>query len=169
MATMTPAFTVTVEDVEAWVTMAEPGDELVYATGIALPASAPAVVAVRDLVADGLVRTHMRRVGKGFEYFAIRRAPEVNPVQPPRHVAPPRDDGDTRVLRVLTRAANLRQVCPTNAEIARECGLKDAVAASYRLRKLIADGAIKSEDQGPNQRRIVTIVGTGASTIKGAL
>ena len=164
------SFAIEADVLEAWLMGAETGDEIVYATGPALPQSAAAVVLARALSEDGLVRTHLRRVGRSFEYFAVKRSPDPNPPAPIRHAAPRGDDdADTRVLRALCRAANLGQMCPSNAELAKLCGLSDPDAASYRVRKLIQAGAIRSEDQGPNRRRIVTIVASGMKTVPGAL
>ncbi|WP_447727255.1 hypothetical protein [Sphingomonas koreensis] len=106
----------------------------------------------------------------GRNYIAIRCAIDIAAPPIERHAAPVQEDElADRVLRRLRRAANLGLVCPTNAELARDCGLKDADAASYRLRKLIGNKLIRVDDQGPNARRIVTIIESGRSTVAGAL
>ncbi len=154
----------------AWLLGAEPGDEIVYATGPVVPKSADVVLLVRELTEEGLLRTHQRRAGKTFEYFAVKRVPHADPLPPIRHPLPRGDDdADARVLRMLCRAANFAQVCPTNVELAQACGLPDAFAASYRVRKLINAGAIRVEDQGPKMRRIVTILASGQRTVAGVL
>jgi hypothetical protein len=60
-------------------------------------------------------------------------------------------------------------VMQTNAELARECLLKNADAARYQIDKLEAQGAIRVEDFGPNERRAVTIVASGLTTKRGRL
>jgi hypothetical protein len=61
----------------------------------------------------------------------------------------------------------------TDAELARECGLKDADAASYVLRKLKGEDAghrrIRILNYGPRERRVAVIVATGAATVRAAL
>lgn len=165
-------------DLEAWLAGAATGDEIVYATGPTLPLESETVLLSRALIAEGVVTPFQRRnaATRGLEYVLRKRVADPNPPAPVRHV-PPRgdDDLDARVLREISRAANMGLVCPSNMELARACGLfgrggqPDADAASYRFRKLIAAGAIRSEDMGPNKRRIVTIVASGQKTVAGAL
>jgi DNA-binding Lrp family transcriptional regulator len=73
------------------------------------------------------------------------------------------------VLRLLAQAASKGLPCPTNAELAKRIGLKDAVAASYRVRRLVQSGAIVVEEPSPSERRVVTIVATGAQTRRAQL
>lgn len=152
---------------EAWVAGAEAEQGTVYATGPALIQSHPVVRLVRVLVDRGVLRTHVisRGVGRGFDYVAFKRAAEtVRPCAPGR--------GETKlakVLTALTKRAAAGGVMQSNAELARECGLKNADAARYQIAKLEARGVIQVEDFGPNERRRVTIAATGDSTKRGRL
>lgn len=158
------------EALDQWAATAVPGEKTIYATGPELPRGAPAVLLARALADIGLVTLTTQAIEGGRNYLAIRCAIDPNKPEPARHLAPATEDLlAAKVLQRLRRAANLEQVCPTNAELARDCGLRDADAASYRIRKLIAASCIRVEDQGPNARRIVTIVGTGKSTVPGSL
>jgi hypothetical protein len=159
-------------ELEAWAAGAEPGAVKVYCEGPMLLQAAASVLLARELYEEGLVRLHFRRSPKGFQYYALRQVPPVEPVTPKRVAVPvpdDQDDHDEAVFRLLKRRANLGQPCSTNAEIATEIGLPNADAASYRVRKLHAAGLIRVEDRGPNERRIVTIVETGKRTVPGAL
>jgi hypothetical protein len=153
---------------DRWAASAAPRARIVYATGPELPREAPAVSLARRLADVGLVTLTTEAIEGGRNYIAVR-LPFAASTAPVALDPLPEDALAARVLQRLRRAANLDQVCPTNAELARECGLKDAAVASYRIRKLIAAGKIRVEDQGPNARRIVTIVATGRRTMPGAL
>ena len=71
--------------------------------------------------------------------------------------------------RMIRDAARLGQPCPTNAQIARATGLSSAVAASYRLRRLIADGKLRLEDYGHLERRVATILPEGWQTPRASM
>lgn len=154
---------------DQWASSAMPGDKIIYATGPELPRGSPAVAMARTLANVGLVTLTTRALDGGRDFIAIRCAIDPNKAAAPRHAPVQEDELTELVFRRLSRAANLGQVCPTNAELARDCGLPDAAAASYRIRKLIAAKRVRIEDQGPNRRRIVTIVKTGRCTVPGAL
>ncbi len=164
-----PPLAVEAEQLDQWVSTALPGDRCIYATGPELPREAPAVSLARTMANVGLVTLTTQAVAGGRNFIAIRCAIDPNRPDAPRHAPVREDDLAEKVLARLRRAANLGHVCPTNAELARDCGLKDADAASYRIRKLIAARKIRVEDHGPNTRRVVTIVSTGRRTIPGAL
>lgn len=70
------------EEVERWMDIAKPGDELVYASGRSLPRTAAAVRAVRELYDAGEVELVQRRRGDGagFNYVAQRRKRPVPPL-----------------------------------------------------------------------------------------
>jgi len=152
----------------AWMKTAKAGQRIVYATGPVLPWAAASVVLARGLADRGLVDLVRQRRGGVWDFIATRRrdGASAEEASPPR---PPADPVADDMLRLISRAANLGQPCPTNAELAARLDLPNPDAASYRFRKLIASGAIKSEEQGPNWRRIVTVTATGKTTVAGAL
>ncbi len=158
-----------VDELDHWVSIALPGERCIYATGPELPRGAPAVSRARILAESGLVTLTTQAIVGGRNFIAVRCAIDPNKPVVDRHVPPQEDALAEKVLARLRRAANFSQLCPTNAELARDCGLKDADAASYRIKKLIRERKIRVEDQGPNRRRIVTIVATGRRTVPGAL
>lgn len=169
-AAINPTWTLDLASLESWLASAEPGDELVFADGFASPHDAPAWKESIRLVGEGEVRVHHRRISaRRIQHFMVRRTPEIAAAVAPLS-APIADDDDPsiRVLRAVRRWVNFRRPCPSNAEIARECGLPNPAAASYRLRCLVAAGIVSIEDQGPMRPRIVTIVATGKSTARGA-
>lgn len=151
----------------AWIEAAAPEDSAIYATGPALPHGHPVVQMVQTLTDRGVLRTHLkaRADGRGFDFLAFKRAAEK-----PRGCALKRGEVKIgRVLELLTQRAERGGVMPSNAELARACGLKNADAARYQLNKLEDRGAIRIEDFGPNERRAVTIVATGQTTKRGRL
>lgn len=168
-------FALSVDALEAWLAGARAGDRKVFARGPAIPRAAPVWGRATELVDEGLIRTHHVRAGDEWEFLAVRQAPidDAAGRQPvwtgfDAGRDPQADeDPDTLIMRALRRAANMTLPCPTNAELAEKCGLKDAAAASYRLRKLQGAGLIKVEAQGPNAPRVVTIVETRRRTAAG--
>lgn len=165
------AMTMQVDQLHSWVARARPGDDVVYDIGVR-PGDAIGA-AVRALHHSGLVTMTAKRVDGGFRHIAqrlpdraARRAPARGRV---RLAANDAKMTMRAVLRILQQAASRDLPCPTNAELARRIGLKDAVAASYRVRRLVAAGKIVVEEPSPLERRVVTIVATGKSTVRGVL
>lgn len=164
------------EQLQSWAERARPGEDVVYSTGIR-PGEQVGALA-RALCESGVVALTSKRVEGGLRFIAQRR-PDPRPSMLRARMATPRgrftlaaDDAKatTRmVLRLLTRAANRGEPCPTNGELARALGLKDAVAASYRVRRLVKDGKIAVEEPSPLERRVVTIIATGNSTRRAML
>lgn len=159
------AYALSISDFAAWVERAPVGARIVYAHGSVPPRGEPAWALAGALETAGRVTLTAARDGGVTEWIATKLAAGPGAAA----AAPIEDAAAERVLARLRRAANLEQVCPTNAELAEACGLKDADAASYRIRKLIRERRIRVEDQGPRARRIVTIVATGRSTVAGGL
>lgn len=157
-------------DFERWLEQADVKAELVYAGGPALPQAMPVVIAVREAVAAGDVRSHQRKVDGRWEYFVVRRRPDVAP-RPGRSardaIAP--DSLKGQMLSRLSIAAANARPCPTNAELAMALGLKDAEAARYVFNQLHSMGRISVAARGPRMRRVVTIVASGQSTAEGGL
>ena len=162
------------EQVLDWAERAHPGEDAVYCTG---PRPADAIgAAVRSLHERGLVTLTSKRASDGNFRFIMQRLP--NPHLRARLLEnrgrfTARSDDAKRttqaVYRVLSRAANRGERCPTNAEIARIVGLRDAVAASYRVRCLVRDGKITVWEPSPTERRVVTIKATGNQTRRAEL
>lgn len=163
------------EQLHQWVARAQPGEDVVYSTGVRPGDGIGA--AARALHESGVVALRSKRFGAGFRFIAVRLA-DLRPARRSAGFAPrgrfvaASDDAKRTtqmVLRVLTRAARRGDPCPTNAEIARIVGLKDAVAASYRMRRLVKAGAIVVDAPSPIERRVVTIVATGQQTRRAVL
>lgn len=152
-----------------WMDSAKPGARLVYANGYALPQNAPSVVLARRWSAQLLVDTTARRVDGKWEYIVIRRTDPVGQAARDAQAsaiaaANGGAEATSRVYRRLRSLAGQNLPCDTNAELARECELPNADAASYQLRKLVASGSIAVDDDGPGMRRIVTILDSGKRT-----
>lgn len=166
--------------VEHWAKAARPGERFVYFTGPALVRSLPVVDAVERLKMLGEVLTVQQRRGPHlFDYLVIKRRNVEPPplsaaavgargssVSRPGHptgASQSLSDDLEDLMAVLRRHANLGRECPSNAELARLAGLKDAESARYRLAQLATCGriAVRTPPQGP---RVVTIVSSGRST-----
>lgn len=163
------AMAVAIETFEAWVARARPGDSTLYATGPALLHAHPTVRLVQVLADRAVLRPHIRRRadGAGFDFTVTRIDEEAVGDAPPRSAVA--EAKCVRVLNALTRCAERGGMMQSNQELARECALKNASEASYVLRKLTARGAIRVTDHGPNERRVATIVASGAATVRGRL
>ncbi|MDF0540809.1 hypothetical protein PX699_00505 [Sphingobium sp. H39-3-25] len=167
---------ISMADFEAWLTAADVGDQRVYATGPVLDQKRDVTLYVRELVAQGEILTHQRKVGGTWEYFAVRRNPGRDQAGGRKRSGakdaggePEPETAAGRMLAILRRCVALQLPARTNAELAREIGLKDAEAARYVFNQLIAGGLIMARNMGPKQRRVVTIVATGKSTVRGTL
>lgn len=163
----------TADQLRDWVARAMPGEDVAYATGERPDRSiAPFAAQLREA---GLVALTAKRVGREFRFIAQRRAGSIERLAPVRRFnrGQYRERGqrtsETMILRALNRAADRGLPCPTNAELARVAGLSGAIAASYRMRRLVAAGKIRVEEPSPLERRVVTIVATGKTTVRGAL
>lgn len=167
------------DDLRDWSRGAEAGAAICLGQPVAaLPPSTAA--AVRSLSDAGVVDIARRRVGPERYSFVVQRRStpyidraDMRPVAPRarggNHV---RRSGviERRVLKLLLAAANRGLPCPTNAAIARAVGLRDDVAASYRVRRLQQRGLIRVEvPSDPRRLRIVTIVASGKATPAGWL
>lgn len=160
---------VSVAAFDAWLIGADAGDELVYARGPVIDQKRDVVSMVRDAVKQLEVRTHQRKVDGVWEYYAVRRKPEARL----RSVAAPSEPrAETvagRMLAILRRCAALALPARTNAELARELNLKDGEAARYIFNQLVEGRHITVQNMGVRERRVVTIVATGKSTVRGKL
>lgn len=164
------AMAIEADALRAFVDDAPVGERITYAEGAVAPQKAEAFRLAGELARAGKLRLHNpRRPSGGFEWIAVKLAPVA--AEEPAALAPTPmgDEIDQRVLRALMLTAKAGRMCPTNAELAQTCGLPDPDAASYRVRKLVAKGAISVIDNGPSWRRIITIAATGQSTVEGRL
>jgi len=149
----------------AWAAHALIGEDFIFAVGRVEPRSDPIWTLARSLADARRVTLVRRRRDDGVIEFIAQRIRET-----PRPVAIVQtDDDDDAVMRAIKRRLNLRLPMATNAELARECTLKDASRASYVLRRLIARGVIQMVDMGPSQRRVVTVMATRQKTVEGSL
>jgi hypothetical protein len=148
-----------------WAASAKIGERFVYAVGRVEPRSDP-VWKLAGSLADArrvtLIRN--RRPDGPIEFIAERIREMPRPAEAPRV-----DEDDEAVMRIVRRCIKLRLPMRTNAEIARECSMKDAARASYVMRRLTLRNWITVLDMGPNQRRVVTDLTTREKTPEGAL
>lgn len=177
------SFVMAVSDVEAWARGAADGERLIYMRGLAPARGTATFLLIQDYAAGGLVAHLPQAVvtdaatGARETLWSVARKRGGGEAAPARSTtlagcAVPDAEREERmdaILRALRRAANMGMVAPTNGELAKSLGLKDADAARYLVNRLVAAGAIKVADQGPRARRIVTIVATGRETKAGAL
>ena len=167
------------DDLRDWSRGAEAGAAICLGQPVAaLPPSTAA--AVRSLSDAGVLDIARRRVGPERYSFVVQRRStpyidraDMRPVKArPRGGNHARRAGtiERRVLKLLMTAANRGLPCPTNAAIARACGLADDNAASYRIKILQRRGLIRVDvPQDPRRLRVVTIVATGKATPAGWL
>lgn len=149
-----------------WVRNAKAGDKAVYARGEALNREV-ATVAFR-LSEQGLIDLAQRRDLSGRQYIMQRRSKPYDSTRRTRRSFP-RGSAETVILRAIEEAIRYGRPCPTNAEFAAEAGLAGAISASYRLRKLVAQGKIVLVDHGPFERRVAVLVATGGRTVRAKL
>jgi hypothetical protein len=114
----------------------------------------------------GLVRTHhRRRAGGGWQYYVVRTGKglitRLDPV-----AAALADPATDLIFRALKRAANMGFPCPSDADLARTCGLNTRDQAQHRVRKLIDLGLVQSTlaYDGGVPFRVVTIAETAKCT-----
>lgn len=154
---------------DRWVAGARPGQRMLYARGEHIPRHEPAWAHARELSDDKVITLTSGRDPENKRihcYYAVRIAAPIAQAVTAPAVEVNEADPTALVLRAIRRAANLGLPCPSNASLATSCGLKDAAAASYRIRCLVQSGDLRVEDQGPGKPRIATIVGTGKRTAR---
>lgn len=158
-----------------WVRRAEPGQRLVYFTGLALIQSLEVVKAVRGAAERGeVLMTQQRRSDGLLDYQATRRR-NAEPLASSRGratIADERRDGarteweTEQLMAVLRGLASRAEACPTNRELAEKALLKDGESVRYRLNLLQIAGRIRIAAT-PQGVRVVTIVSSGRSTASG--
>lgn len=160
-----------------WVERAKPGEDVVYAEGVR-PADLIGGF-VRSQADAGLVTMTSKRVDGRLRFIA-QRLPDPRPseriARGPQHrgrfakrQVKGRRTAERLIYKLLCEAARCNRPCPTNSELAARVGLSGAVAASYRVRRLVAAGDIIVEEPSPLERRVVTIVATGKQTRRAML
>lgn len=154
---------------------AAPGETFEYGRGNNPPREL--VQAMRPYVDAGVLHPTQKRVAGEMRFLVQRgRGDFAQAARGPRRGAVRRrrvrKSTLTLVLECLVRAVRREQACPTNEEIAAACGLTGKLAASYRVRRLVAAGKIAVVDHSPWGRRVVTILTgpmAGRSTPEAAL
>ncbi len=153
--------------VEAWFAKAKPGARMIYAHGATLDPKHPTAALVIGWVEENQVIPHKARADGVLQHIVQRRAvPAGADRLTPKLTRDPglEDTPEGAMLRHLSRCANLGLPCPSNPELARLCGLRDAEAARYRFNLLKDDGHIEVRQGSSFAGRRVLIVSTGKWT-----
>lgn len=160
-----PQTLATADDLAAFVRRAAAGESFIYCAAPELIRSETSV-RVNELATAGLVSPHRRRrAGGGWEFFVVRTGKglvtRLDPV-----AAALADPATDLIFRALKRAANMGFPCPSDADLARTCGLNTRDQAQHRVRKLIDLGLVQSTlaYEGGVPFRVVTIAESGKST-----
>ncbi|MPT48275.1 MAG: hypothetical protein E2598_07605 [Sphingobium sp.] len=161
----------------AWAEKAAKGETLAYARAYDR-APDDALVMPRSLSDAGLVELVRRRRDGHWAYIAQRTAMPFDPARINRRASRgcvrlagrgSAQAMDRALMRILGRCVRLEQPCPSNAALAVMLGLTGEIAASYRMRRLVAQGLIEVEQPDPRAGRIITILSSGARTAPGTL
>ncbi|RSU65487.1 hypothetical protein BRX36_10610 [Sphingomonas sp. S-NIH.Pt1_0416] len=169
-----PGIVASRERIAAWLTIAQAGDEFVYASRmIRLPARSPGAEVVRGLIRTGMVFAYQRRIpGRSESNYCIKRSSK--PLTPPPPVRPrlsaavesvADDEVDTvnAVMAQLSRAARFGLPCPTDAQLARRAGIAaDRIPAILKM--MISAAMIRVHAAPAPTLRFVTIVDTNERT-----
>lgn len=142
---------------------AAPGELIEYGRGDRPPRDR--VQAMRPYVDAGLLHPIQKRVEGELRFLVQRGRGDLNVQLEARRLRcgavrqkRVRKSSLSMVFDCLAKAVRRGEPCPTNEEIAAACGLTGKLAASYRVRKLVALGKISIEDHSPYGRRVVTIL-----------
>jgi hypothetical protein len=153
------------DDLLRWAESAAPGDSIVYGRGDRAPDDVVRVIGrLSDAGALHPTRRRISAAGGEFAFQAQRGSGKISRVvmRPAARgrvrTLPTNRSSDRAVMKCIEAAVKYGQPCPTNAELARACGLSGAIAASYRVRRLIATGRISIIDHSPFGRRVVTMM-----------
>lgn len=158
----------TVAELEEWFDKAPAGARQLYARGPSLDPRHEVVRLVNEWRATGEVTPVQGReaVTRQLLYYVDRCRPQPADGAPRRVTVDDewRETAEGRIFLHLVRLANRPWPCPTNAELAKIGGLRDADAARYVLyQKLQASGRIEIIGN-PLGGRQVRIVETGRMT-----
>ena len=166
-----PGVVASVERIDAWMSIAKPGDRFVYASRAVLPIASAGAARMRALQERGLVRLYRPRCQLDrtiFNYMAERTSMRTPLTRPVRPVLGARlIDAEAALidalLPVIERAAQFKRPCPTNRQLAERSGL-DAAQVDDALEALILGGLIRVHAAAPPTLRRIMIVATGAQT-----
>lgn len=143
-------------ELEHWLSVAEPGERMVYAIGPALGRSATAANLARRWGAEGKVRLH--RDGNTYIMVARRQADDKRLDENARRLGP----AEGRLYDVIARLADESKPLPALELLAELAGLPTRQAADYRLRILQGAGLVTVTCF--DGTRVAEIVATGART-----
>ncbi|MFD1951887.1 hypothetical protein ACFSGX_14025 [Sphingomonas arantia] len=157
--------------VSAWMAVAQPGDEFVYATRLRLrllPAKSPGAAAMRSLAEAGLVQLFQRLAGDSegqWRNYVARRTSRPMLLDDDGDATVSRSDAvaEDAVLEVLTRRAALARPCPSLRELAQLTELPNE-ACDAAMRALAEKNVIHIGTVPAPTRRVVTILATGQAT-----
>jgi hypothetical protein len=152
----------------AWVRRAKAADAVVYGReGEASRAVLAVAVRLQD---QGLVDLTRKADALGRQLIMQRRAKLFcRNVSARGSMVHKRYSPEALILRAIRTAARNGKPCPTNIELAEAAALTTAVAASYRLRKLVRDGKLTLIDHGPYEHREAILGDTGQATVRAPL
>lgn len=164
-----------VEEIGRFAMEAAPGDVVTYGRGEHPPREM--VRAMAPFVSAGVLHPKQKREAGGILFMIERGSGALASVHARARRGTVRrkrvaKSSITLVFECLVRAVRGGQPCPTNDELTAACGLTGRLAASYRMRKLVAMGWIAVEDRHPYGRRKVTILRgplAGRATIEAPL
>jgi hypothetical protein len=161
-----PGVVASIERIDAWLSIATPGSEFLYATRATLPPGCKPAAYLRTLAAAGEIDLFQRCcAGGGLKnYVARRKAPEQKPEAPASSTRAERPERADDVLAMLRTVARRGLPCPTDAAIARHLNLRRPSEAAALLSDLADVGEILLERVSRPYQRVVTIVATGKRT-----
>lgn len=160
------------ERIRAWLSIAAPGDQLLYATRASSLGNAPGAVLMRTLASKCLVHLKQRRVGRSLvhNYIAERSSKALAvPAARPKLSAKLDMIGDDEVglvnalMEQLNRAARFRLPCPTDAQMARKAGMPVEFVPPL-MQVMVSSGLIRVHSAPAPTLRTVTIVNSNETT-----
>lgn len=158
-------------ELEEWFARARAGERHVYARGPGLDGRHEVPMLVRDWIATGEATASQGRdpATRDCIYFVTRCRPQPADDGARRRVSVDdewRETAEGKVYLALVRAANFGMECPTNGDLAKAAGLRDADAARYVLyEKLVKGGHVEIlPTAGTRGQRVVRIMATGQLT-----
>lgn len=145
-----------------WAQQAMPGETATYARAPRLPRHDACAAAARMLAESGALFLFQARSDLPglFDYRARRRSRAIETRPAPAELGA----DEERVLAILTAAAQARENCPSNTELAQRAGLTSKAAAAVIVGRLEKAGLIRREAAPEPIWRIVTIVESGLRT-----
>ena len=160
------------DQLEAWFARAAERAKTAYARGPGLDGRNEIAVLTREWSTSGeaeLFKTRDPATGELLHCLRRLRPMTKADARELRRVAVDdefRESAEGKIFLTLVRSANLGRACPSNAELAKVAGLRNADAARYVLHeKLVKLGRIEVRHEGAgNAQRRVRIIETGKWT-----